>query len=81
MDRYKKIDKRNARKRWNNGESILLVPCKHNPNSNLYFVFGSLVNKSDADCDTFDSVVNQFEYYNCQYGELGRYAAYYIKED
>lgn len=65
-----KINKAVARKMYNNGKKIMLCPCKMRPER-----FG--VNVSIACGRSFDSLVNEFEYYNCSQ-PTGDYAAYYI---
>lgn len=72
----KRIRKDQARKRYNAGEKIFIVPCKIRPD-NLWGFRGCMVNNHGRD---FDSYVNEFEYYNCGYAETGRYAAFYIPE-
>lgn len=64
-----KINKMQARKAYAIGEKVLLCPCKMRPER-----FGVWV--SNACGRAFDSLVNEFEYYNCSY-PTGDYAAYY----
>ena len=49
----------------------------------ITFYYGILINyKSDANCyasySSFDSLVNAFEYYNCD-SERGTYSAFYVE--
>ena len=68
---YQKIDKRLARKLYNSGAEVLIIPCKCSPLA-AWLVGGTMVNAGEP----FDKFVNEFEYYNCCY-ELGYYAAFY----
>ena len=74
----KRINKRTARKLFNEGKEFWIVPRFQDP-----LHWGVLVNyKSDANYyvgySSFDSLVNAFEYYNCN-NERGCYAAYYVE--
>lgn len=69
--RVRRIGKREARRRYNNGEEILLAPHKANVE-----LFGGWI--SNANCGKFDILVNEHEFFNCN-AELGKYAAYYMK--
>ena len=72
----KRINKKQARSLYNNGIDIMIIPNKCSPN-NLWFI-GIWYNVNISGSD-FDKLVNEFEYYNCNYAELGKYAAYYIQ--
>ena len=71
----KKVNKAVARKAFNNGEVVHIVPCKVNPDSMWFRDSMIVVNKLRT--PDFDSIVSKFEYYNCNYG-MGKRAAYYI---
>ena len=82
---YKKINKPTARKMYNCGFPIYLIPCKCrfvDPDSDDKFWI-TPVKISILDCEEeqnkFDRTVNAFEYYNCNV-ELGYYSAYYATE-
>ena len=86
VDGWKRISKKAARKLYNEGKTIRLCPVKIHP-CNEYYPMSFDMNKDDKfDVEPFDwelefdTRVNRFEYYNCQYNELGRYAAFYVKE-
>ena len=68
---YKRIDKRTARKLYNNNLPVIITPCKCFPS---WFVSFEMVNGDQS----FDEYVNNFTYYNCCY-ELGYYPAFYIE--
>lgn len=69
---FMRINKRTARRHYNNGESIIIVPVKCYTE-----VFAFETKENYNKIRTFDNLVNEFEYYNCNH-ECGYYAAYYI---
>lgn len=81
---YRKVNKVVARRLYNEGVQVHLLPCK----VNAHIVFDPLykyvwIQPSILSTDsgvTFDTAVNTFEYFNCN-SELGRYAHYYIKTE
>lgn len=70
---YKKVDKRVARKLFDAGGVVYLAPCKANPCSPWFGLID--IRKESA---AFDTVINEFEYYNCN-TEMGKRAAYYVE--
>lgn len=72
----KRVDKREARKRFYEGEDIYLKPCKINPTSK--WVDYAIANKTLS--GFFDSLVNVFEYYNCN-NKTGTYASFYVADN
>ena len=72
---YTRINKREARKLYNLGRPITILPCKANPNSPWFS--NSTVSKESAD-KNFDALVNEFTFYNCNTSELGRRPAFYV---
>lgn len=71
-----KIDKRKARKLYDAGVAIFLIPNNFRVDNN--WGIGSYF---DNRCGkTFDALVNEFEYYNCQSKETGKYCSFYIKK-
>lgn len=72
-----KINKREARKRYIRGEEIHICPCKVNPLS-MYWSDGVILRVWESP-KLFDSIITEFEYYNCQLRETGYYAAYYVE--
>lgn len=83
----KRVNKTKARNLFNKGIDIHIIPC------NASHTYGSFVcnvthqqmhgmfwttisNKQDY---TFDEIVNQMEYYNCN-NEIGLYLCYYVEE-
>lgn len=83
---YIKVRKENARKYYNKGCDIALLPCKASE-SVLYeqdvWVRPVIINKKNTEKteNAFDRTVNEFIYYNCQWAETGYYPHYYIKKE
>lgn len=71
---YKRIRKDEARRLYNEGTTIYLLPWKVYPDDNHPWI-----KPYKMEGGPFEKVVNEFEYYNCNIAELGYYAAYYIK--
>lgn len=75
----KRVNKIKARNLYNSGQTIYLVPCKvPGTMKENNWIKPQSIRKIGLNSG-FDSVVNNFSYYNCQYNELGRYPAYYIE--
>lgn len=75
-DKYMvRINKKKARNLFNKGEIIHLLPCKLNINN---YWFPACAISLTSDIKSFDGIVNEYEYYNCNY-EMGYYCAYYVK--
>lgn len=71
---YTRINKPEARKLYNLGRPITVLPCKANPNS-PWFSNSTVSKESGKD---FDPLVNEFIFYNCNTSELGRRPAFYV---
>ena len=75
-----RITKRKARQLYNNGDDVLFIPCNLNPENNFYNL-GIWENKElDGQYKDFDTLCNNYEYYNCN-NETGSYIAFYIRKD
>lgn len=72
---WKKINKAQARKVFNNLGTVYLLPSNLSSESMWGFPYG--INQETE--LTFEGAVNAFRYYNCN-NELGRYVHYFIKE-
>ena len=72
---YNRINKSEARKLYNLGRTITVLPCKANPNSPWFS--NSTVSKKSTD-KNFDALGNEFTFYNCNTSELGRRPAFYV---
>ena len=85
MVSYKKVTKPTARKLFNSGTPVYLLPSKVNAfmvfdNNYKGFIQPVVISyKEDRGENQFDRTVNEFEYYNCN-SEMGYYAHYFIKE-
>lgn len=82
MANYKRVNKPTARKIYNHGCSIMLLPCKVNESAldgSHPWVKPCEINIIDSKSfeNKFDRAVVNFEYYNCN-AELGYYAHYYV---
>lgn len=76
IDGYTRVSKRKARRLFMEGVEILVLPCKVNP-ANVWEMTARMSNSSIED---FEKWLNEYSYYSCNYNELGRYPAFYIKE-
>lgn len=84
---WTRVSKKTARKLYDEGQTVRICPCKVNP-ANKFYPLSLDINKEDKfDVEPFDwelkfdTRVNRFEYYNCQYNELGKYSAYYVRKE
>ena len=73
---FKRISKKAAEKLYNEGVMIMMIPCECAP-ENVWGV-GCWVDNSNG--ETFEEKLDYFAYYNCQYPEMGIYAAYYVEK-
>jgi len=73
---YTRITQRTAKKLFNNGVIIHLLPCKVGFNS--MWVKPCDIKKTADTSETFDKHINAYHYYNCN-SELGTYISYYTK--
>lgn len=69
-----RINKRVARKLFNEGKTVWITACNMRPECGLLMNAGTYENEL-IDFDTF---VNSFTYYTCN-NETGRYPAFYIE--
>jgi len=78
--KYSRVDKRIARKLYNEGKDVFLVPRNMRPDN--CWGLGMPINKSNWNTvGTFDTMVAEYAWYNCN-NETGRYVAFYkIKEE
>ena len=71
-----KIRKDTARKLFNDGKELIIIPCKCAPGG--MWLTGFRICKNNLENADFDRLINEFEYYNCN-AELGRYTSFYIE--
>lgn len=73
--RYDRISKQEARKLWDAGKPVYIIACKMRPG--MPFSMGMNICRDEAGGWTdFQSVCNNFMFYNCSY-ETGYYPAFY----
>lgn len=73
--KYRRIDKRVARRLYDAGEDVLFIPCNMRPDN--MWGLGIVENKYLlGQEETFDKLVNAYTWYNCN-NETGRYIAFY----
>lgn len=81
-EKFRRVNKTEARNRAAMGESIGVCACNmdpFNPYWSMCAWYHPAEEREAADgFDTFDKFVNAYEFYNCSY-EAGRYASYYIE--
>lgn len=73
---YTRINKIQARKIYNAGGSIVILPCHANPRS-IWFS-GSDFSKENSGNRTFENLVNDYTYYNCNDTILGKRPGFWI---
>ena len=80
---WQRVSKASARKGFNTGKNICICAVNMMP-FNSHWAMGYIVNKDGTgdiimDCDwTFDKLVNNYEWYNCN-DETGKYSAFYME--
>lgn len=75
-----KINKPQARKRFLNGETILMYACKMRvPNVWVQGCPMTIEDDEKLTVENFEKIVNSFEYYNCN-NEMGKYTSFYIED-
>lgn len=72
---FKQIRKDVAKNYYNNGRSIYAMPCKMRPCRS--WGGPNWWNKEYNDGKPFDTLYNEYSYYNCN-SETGRYIHFYI---
>lgn len=82
MENYKKINKPTARKMYNCGHPVLLLPCNVSDEavegkSDWIKPVTISIFDTEEDSNKFDRTVNSYAYYNCN-AELGYYPHYYV---
>lgn len=73
-DKFTRVSKIKARRLFDENKAIYLIPAKCRFTTTGFVVPIKICNDGDR---SFDSIVNEFEYYNCNQ-ELGGYAAFYV---
>ena len=73
---YERVDKRRARRLYNEGIELYMVPCNCSVHSMFTIRMGEYWDRDYP----FDIVVNEFEWYNCN-AETGKYTMFFIKDE
>ena len=76
-----RVNKRRARSTYEAGSDVIITPVYVDP-FNMWRPHAQISNKRQWGCDvTFDSIINEYEYYNCNSNSVGRYPAYYVRSE
>lgn len=75
-NQFIRINKTKARNLFNKGTDIMIVPCNVACDYSNVWIQPYMINNQAG--RTFDQIINEFEYYNCNDRETGLYTAYYI---
>lgn len=81
-EKFRRINKTEARNRAERGETIGVCACNMNPvnpywNATMWYHPAEELQAFDG-YKSFDAFVNAYEYYNCS-RETGYYASYYVE--
>lgn len=71
---FERVDKRQARKAYNNGLRVVVCPVNLRPG----YPWHPEIIVSSKSGETFEEMLNAFIYYNIRDNETGKYAAFYI---
>lgn len=73
------LNKTKARKYYNDGKTIVLLPSNYNIDECTVCCYGTFVTKNELNFgDSFDKIVKAFEYYRCINSQTGRYTHYFL---
>lgn len=76
--KYHRIDKRVARKMYNEGLDVVFIPCNMRPDSDWGLGIPQNKNNIGNDGTDFDKLVQLYQWYNCN-AETGKYVAFYVE--
>lgn len=79
-NKYSRVRKDVARKLFKEGKTIYLTPSNVVASDSNMWIKPYPINNQRG-LKSFDAVVNEFEYYNCNYYELGYYTNFWINEE
>lgn len=81
---YKRISKTRARRAWDESKPFAMCPCNLSPVYGCH-LFLTFINPADNKNETytalnpdFDRTINEYEWYNCNNSETGKYTAFYM---
>lgn len=77
---WQRIDKKAAKKAYDEGLIVLFCPVNMRPFSPLHFEIDVNKNYEGYNGVSFEVAVNAFEIYNCVDCKTGHYAAFYLQE-
>tara|TARA_R110000787_G_scaffold271946_1_gene379292 strand:- start:246 stop:533 length:288 start_codon:yes stop_codon:yes gene_type:complete len=81
---WKQVNKTTAKKVYDSNKAIMINPCNmriNNPWTAPFEVKKGILEENCWHQDaTFDSIVNEFEYYNCN-NEMGNYSNFFASID
>lgn len=78
---WTRVSKRRARSTYEGGSDVIITPANIAP-FNPWRTHARISKRKQWGCNvTFDAIVNEYEYYNCNSNEVGRYPAYYIRSE
>ena len=80
---FTRVSKTAAKKAYMNGVTIALCPCKLRPGTPWHpecILRKTPGNDTTETENELNSLLNQFEFYNCT-NETGRYTAFYIEKE
>lgn len=79
--RYYKVRKPTAKKLWKSGLPITFCPSKLHPFGGRRPSVSINPKETDINQRTFDMVLGEFCFFNCNLHETGYYASYYVRRD
>lgn len=71
------VQKRTAKKLFESGETIYLQSSNFHPFGVWSTCYDCNKDNVNNNGETFENIVNNFEYYNCQNNETGKYSTFY----
>ena len=78
---WTRVSKRRAKLAYEAGSDVIITPVNIAP-FNPWRTHARISKRKQWGCNvTFDSIINEYEYYNCNSNEVGRYPAYYIRTE
>ena len=74
----RRVERRKAKKFYDEGKRIWILPEKANPGSLMFEGSSPFVKTEDK--RSFEKLVNEYSFYNCN-KELGTYVKYFVAEN
>lgn len=76
---YERIDKREARRLYNEGKTIMIAPCNMGFYDNIIWTCAYEVDNSEF--EDFDKMFNSYSFYNLNYAETVKRANFFKEVD